>query len=61
MWQQRKGLWGVLNSLSHALLQSKHGLDYDLNLDKLIRHSGGGARNTNMAGAAGGAASSSGL
>ena len=37
------------------------GLDYDLNLDKLIRHSGVGARNTNMAGAAGGAASSSGL
>ena len=38
-----------------------HGLDFDLNLDKLIRHSAGGVRNTNMAGASGGAASSSGL
>ena len=36
-----------------------HGLDYDLNLDKLDRHSGVGVRNTNMAGAAGGAASRS--
>ncbi len=37
-----------------------HGLDFDLNLDSLIRHSGRGVRNTNMAGAAGGAASNSG-
>ena len=38
-----------------------HGLGFDLNLDKLTRRSGGGVRNTNMAGAAGGAASGSGL
>ena len=38
-----------------------HGLVFDLNLDKLTRRSGVGVRNTNMAGAAGGAASGSGL
>jgi hypothetical protein len=37
-----------------------HGLDFDLNLDKLTRQSGS-VRDTNMDGAAGGAASSSGL
>jgi hypothetical protein len=37
------------------------GLDYDLNLDKLDRHSGVGVRNTNMTGTAGGATSTSGL
>jgi hypothetical protein len=38
-----------------------HGLDFDLNLDKLTRQSGSGVRDTNMAGATGGAASNSGL
>ena len=38
-----------------------HGLDFDLNLDKLIRHSGGGVRNTNMDGSAGGSSSTWGL
>jgi hypothetical protein len=38
-----------------------HGLDFDLNLDKLTRQSGSGVRDTNMSGAAGGATSSSGL
>jgi hypothetical protein len=38
-----------------------HGLDFDLNLDKLTRQSGSGVRDTNMTGTTGGAASSSGL
>jgi hypothetical protein len=38
-----------------------YSLDFDLNLDKLTRQSGGGVRDTNMTGAAGGAACSSGL
>ncbi len=38
-----------------------HGLDFDLNLDKLTRQSGSGVRDTNMTGSAGGAASGSGL
>jgi hypothetical protein len=38
-----------------------HGLDFDLNLDKLTRQSGSGVKDTNMAGATGGAASNSGL
>ena len=38
-----------------------HGFEFDLNLDKLTRRSGGGVRNTYMAGAAVGAASSSGM
>ena len=38
-----------------------HGLDFDLNLDKLTRQSGSGVRDTNMTGAAGGPVSSSGL
>ena len=38
-----------------------HGLVFDLNLDKLTRQSGSGVRDTNMGGAAGGAASTSGL
>jgi hypothetical protein len=38
-----------------------HGLDFDLNLDKLTRQSRSGVRDTNMPGATGGAVSSSGL
>jgi hypothetical protein len=38
-----------------------HSLDFDLNLDNLTRQSGSGERDTNMAGAAGGTASNSGL
>ena len=38
-----------------------HGLDFDLNLDKLTRHSRSGVRDTNMTGAPGGAASGSSL
>ena len=45
----------------HSPPVKAHGLVFDLNLDKLTRRSGVGVRNTNMDGAAGGAASGSGL
>ncbi len=38
-----------------------HGLDFDLNLDKQTRHSGGGVRDINMSGSVGVPASRSGL
>jgi hypothetical protein len=38
-----------------------HGLDFDLNLDKMTKQSRSGVRDTNMAGAAGGPSSSLGL
>jgi hypothetical protein len=56
---------GSLGSPKFFVLYSppvrSHGLDFDLNLDNLTKQSGSGVSGTNMTGATGGTASSSGL
>ena len=48
-------------SVPHSPPVKSHGLHYDLNLDRLDRHSGVGVRNTKMVGVSGGDVSTSGL